>query len=594
MPTSNPTSLNCPTCGAPLETDGTKPVVHCKFCQNVILIDALRPGEQPETAPEKARGIPEEIIAQLKNDNLVEATKLYREIYDVSQMRARYAIEQIRSGNLVSPEAGFSVKTDPTVQVTTAQKAGVATVFGGISLLGCALPIFILLVVGSVIGFALLQPGGPFVPKLNAFGPAVLIPADQDANPDVVTQFYNVNDENRLLGRVSTITGKILWMSETLPKNKSVDALRANNKYIFYVNENLLTALNNQDGTRVWQVEMPDDLEYGEDSLVIMDDRLLTITQNRTLQAYNIQTGEQVWSRSLNGYDRKIRKIGSWAAIMDNTGEKNSYSLIFLDPSDGHESLMITPLCQVENSLVNDLDPDAGIIHVEAENSIYIIYGSFDGCVQRYNLQNGQMSWQYSQQDAFNFHMDDFHPILTESHLIFNYEHSLYSINKQSGSVQILLDDPDYELIPLHLSGDYLLVRARRTRGTERFELWGLNVATGIRVWQMIMDNSNPLDPPDQYQSLVDIDDFAWTWHEISDGVLLLNFQAEPNQLVIQKISMANGSITAEKIIPFKNISGDFFSAPSIIGWQGDLFYFSMEVSIFVLDVSTGEIIMQR
>ena len=594
MPASNPTSLNCPTCGAPLETDGTNPVLRCSFCQNVILVDALRPGEKPGTAPEKARGIPQEIIDQLKKGNLVEATKLYREIYDVSQMRARYAIEQIRSGNLVSPEAGFSVKTDPTVQVTTAQIAGVTSIAGGAGFLGCALPIFILLIVGSVLGFVLLQPGGPINPRLNAYGPGVLIPAEQDANPDVVTQFYNVNDEHRLLGRVSTITGKILWTSAPLPKDKAVDALLSDNKNIFYVNENLLTALDDQDGSQLWQVEMPDNLEYGEDSLVIMNDRILAITQDRTLQAYDTQTGEQVWSRSLNGYDRKIRKFGSWVVILDTMSEKNSYSLIFLDPSDGHEAQLITPLCQVENSLANDIDLDAGIIHDEIENSLYIIFGSFDGCVQRYNLQNGQLSWQYSQQDAFNFFMDDFHPILTGSQLIFNYEHSLYSINKQDGSVQILLADPDYELIPLQLSGDNLLVRARRTRGTERFELWGINVPKGDRIWQMQLTNSKPLDPPHQYQSLLDIDEFAWTWHESPEGLLLLDFQAEPNQLVIKTINMADGSITAEKMIPFKSISGDFYSVPGIIGWQGNLLYFSMEVRLFVLDVSTGEIVMQR
>ncbi|MFH2038113.1 MAG: PQQ-binding-like beta-propeller repeat protein [Chloroflexota bacterium] len=594
MPASNLKSLNCPTCGAPLETDGTKPVVHCKFCQNVIFIDALRPGEKPEAAPEKARGVPEEIITQLKKGNLVEATKLYREIYDVSQMRARYAIEQILSGNLVSPEAGFSVKPDPIVQVTAAQKAGVATITGGISLIGCVLPIFIFLVVGGVIGFALLQPGGPFTDKLNAYGPAVLLPTGQDTNPDVVTQFYNVNDENRLLGRVNTITGKILWKSTPFPKGKAVDALRANNENLFYVNDNLLTALSNQDGIQVWQVEMPDNLEYGDDSLVIMNDRLLAISQDRTLQAYNTRTGDQEWSRSLNGYDRKIRKIGGWAVIMDTTVDKNTYSLIFLDPSDGHEALRITPSCQAENSLENDLGLDAGIVPDEAENSVYIIYGIFDGCVQRYNLQNGQRSWQFSQQDAYNFFNDDFHSILTESHLIFNHEHRLYTINKHSGSMQILFDDPDYELIPLYLSGDNLLVRARRTRGTERFELWGINMTMGDRVWQMILDNSKPLDPPDQYQSLLDIDEFAWTWHESPGGVLLLNFQAEPNQLVIKTISMTDGSITSEKIIPFKNISGDFYSAPSIIGWQGNLFYFSMDARLYVLDVITGEIIMQR
>lgn len=598
MPASSPRSLNCPTCGAPLETDGTKPVVNCKFCQNVILIDALKPGERPETAPEKARGVPEVILVQLRSGNLVEATKMYREIYDVSHIRARYAIEQIQSGNLVSPEAGFSVKIDPSIQgtpiqISTAQKAGAATIFGGIGLLGCGLPIFIFLIVGGILAFALLQPGGPFNPKLNAYGSAVLVPGEQDGHPDVVTQFYNVNDENRLIGRVSTMTGKILWKSEPLPKDQSVDALLSNNTNLFYVNENLLTALNSQDGSLLWQIELPDKLEYGDGSLVIMNDRLLAITQDRSLQAYNTQTGELAWFRPLRGYDRNIRKMGNQIVVLDYTDENNDYSLIFLDPSDGRQSMMITPTCKVENSLENDLDLDAGIIHDEAENSLYLVYGMFDGCVQRYNLQNGQMSWQYTQEDDFGFSADEINPILTGSQVIFNDEHTLYAINKQSGSVQALFYNADYELIPYHLAGDNLLVRARRTLGSERFELWGINTTTGIRLWQIIMEDSNPLDPPGEYKSLLDIDDFAWTWHATPDGVLVLNFQAEPNQLVIETINLTDGSSINEKIVPFKSISGDFYSAPQIIGWQGNLLYFSMEVKLYVLDVRSGEIILQ-
>jgi outer membrane protein assembly factor BamB len=565
----------------------------------VILIDALKPGERPEAAPEKARGVPEEILTQLKNGNLVEATRMYREIYDVSHIRARYAIEQIQTGKLISPETGFSVKPDPslqgrTVQVTTAQKAGAATIFGGIGLFGCALPVFIFLVVGGILAFALTQPGGPFNPKMNAYGPAVILPSEQDGPPDLVTQFYNVNDQNWLLGRVSTVTGKILWESEPLPKDQTVDALLTNNTHLYYVNENLLTALNGQDGSQLWQIEMPDKLEYGDGSLVLMNDRLLAITQDRSLQAYNTQTGEQVWSRSLSGYDRNIRKIENWAVIMDYTDGNNDYSLIFLETSDGHQAMMITPSCKVENSLENDLSLDSGVIHDEAENSLYLIYGTFDGCVQRYSLQNGQLSWQYSQEDSFNFSTLDINPILTGSQLIFNNEHTIHTINKHSGAVITLIHDPDYELIPLQLSGENLLVRARRTRGSERFELWGFNTATGSSLWQITMENSSPLDPPDEYQSLLDIDDHAWTWHGTPDGVLVLVFQAEPNQMVIKTIILSDGSFSDEKVIPFKSISGDFYTAPRIIGWQGNLIYFSMEVKLYVLDVSTGEIVMQH
>jgi len=39
MTTNKPVLLNCPACGAPLDFDGTSPVIRCKFCGNRSLVD---------------------------------------------------------------------------------------------------------------------------------------------------------------------------------------------------------------------------------------------------------------------------------------------------------------------------------------------------------------------------------------------------------------------------------------------------------------------------------------------------------------------------------------------------------------------------
>jgi hypothetical protein len=48
MTFNQPTSLNCPACEAPLDADGTSPVVRCKFCGNTSLL--------PDTHPSQAAG----------------------------------------------------------------------------------------------------------------------------------------------------------------------------------------------------------------------------------------------------------------------------------------------------------------------------------------------------------------------------------------------------------------------------------------------------------------------------------------------------------------------------------------------------------
>ena len=43
-----PKTLNCPSCGAPLDYDGSSSIVRCKFCKNIALIPGL-PAAQEAT-----------------------------------------------------------------------------------------------------------------------------------------------------------------------------------------------------------------------------------------------------------------------------------------------------------------------------------------------------------------------------------------------------------------------------------------------------------------------------------------------------------------------------------------------------------------
>jgi len=182
---------------------------------------------------------------------------------------------------------------------------------------------------------------------------------------------------------------------------------------------------------------------------------------------------------------------------------------------------------------------------------------------------------------------------VTQATMFFADEHGLYAVDKREGTVRILLEDPDYELVPLKLFGENLLVRARRTRGSERFELWGLNAGTGTRLWKIVLEKSSPIDPPNEMIGLIDSGEQGWSWHALDDDFLLLGFKAEPNQLVIAKVNTADGNRSNELTIPLKGVSGDFYSVPEIIGWREGLLYLSLDSDLYILDTSSGKILMR-
>jgi outer membrane protein assembly factor BamB len=559
----------------------------------MIVIDALKAGGVPEVVPEKARKIPGEILEAIQSGDQVKAIRSYRLIYDVSLARAKYAIEQIQSGNLEDPETGFPKNVSPYTKIQPDPFDNTTQTLKRTQVPGWIIPTFILLVVGVLLTILFKQPGSPLVPILVAMSPAILLEDNEGGKVDILSQFYNVNSELRLVGRVDSKKSRLAWQSDPLPKDTYVDALQTNEELVFYASEDQLYAIKQADGSPEWQAQMPDKLNYGEQSMDVTGERLLVLTLDRSLNAYDTTTGKRVWKRVLNGYERTIRLMGNHVVVVDYPEGSTNFSLFVLNTTDGSLIHVISPVCQQGESMEDDINPDSGITYDAETGKLFLIYGSFNGCIQRYDLESGVLDWQYFQKEAFSLSMQGFNPLVTQATMFFADEHGLYAVDKREGTVRILLEDPDYELVPLKLFGENLLVRARRTRGSERFELWGLNAGTGTRLWKIVLEKSSPIDPPNEMIGLIDSGEQGWSWHALDDDFLLLGFKAEPNQLVIAKVNTADGNRSNELTIPLKGVSGDFYSVPEIIGWREGLLYLSLDSDLYILDTSSGKILMR-
>ncbi len=538
-----PRTLDCPSCGAPLDYDGKSATVRCKFCNHVTLIEGFKEEKPPEIIIEDVH------VSAPPRPVIIEAP------------------------------------IKPVV------KAAAATATTG-AFLGCGITAAILLIVGVILGFAFSQPGGPFVPRMVAMDTAVLLPAESDAPPDVVSLFYNVNTEKRLFARVGTSNGKLAWQAEPLPGDGFADHIVTDGNLVYAASEMDLFAYHASDGSLAWQVEMPDRLEYEENSLALTAGRVVTITLDRSLQAYDAQTGQLAWSRLLSGYDRQIRLMNDQIVVMDYLGDDYTYSLVFLKPLDGREESLMTPTCQIREYSSETLDTYSGILYDPGQNSLYLFYGTFNGCIQRIDVSTGEVSWQTPVEDGFSFTPYGFNGILTNSAIYFQSGSQLLAVDKVSGTVRTLLSNDDYEFMPLAVSGDTLIARARRTRGTERFELWGVDAGSGSKKWSLELENTKPLDPPNELVGLVDEDESGWAWRLAPTGLLLLDFQAVPNQLVLTTINPADGSKTSEIAVPLENDGSEFYSVPTVVGWWNQMVYFILDTQVYAVDTISGEIMM--
>jgi len=640
MPENTPTTLTCPSCGAPLEVDGKSSLVRCKFCKTIALVPGL------PAAPEVATpGLLEEIRQLADDGKVIEAIRRYHELYDVSLKEAKDAVESLQAGKLIearqvvtgllTPEetgrlleevqnllrAGNKIEAIKRyreandVSLTKAKDVvdQVEAALTGIPLpsrpeitgqpsvtpparsinpawLGCSIVLAILVIVGGVLALALSQPGGPFTPQLFAINPAILLITEAGAPPDVAALFYNPDKDTRLVGLVDGNTGKLRWQAEPLSGDGYADALAQSADLLYTASGTDLLAYRINDGSLAWQTQMPDKLNYGEPSLMVADGRVLTMNLDQSVQAYDAQTGALSWSRRLAGYDRNLRLMGGSLMLLDYTGDDYTYSLIFLDPVTGAEQNIITPTCPSSEYSSATLDTNSGLLYDDAENALYLIFDSSPGCIQRLDLVNGKVSWQALDDEWYSFSPYGFTGFLTGTHLYFINGHQLLAVDKSSGALQTLLTDEDYESIPLAVTGDRLIVRTRRTRGSERFEIWGVEAISGERLWRMDLVNAKPIDPPNELVGLVDKDEAGWTWNLLTGQLVLIQFQATPNQLVIQMVNPADGTLTSETSVVLKAVSGDFYSVPKVIGWQDNLLYISLETNIYAVNVSTGKV----
>lgn len=536
----------------------------------------------PLTA-DQAGQVLEQVQELLRTGNKLDAIHHYRESTDVSMAKAKEVVDRVDAalrGIPLEPRPeipgapSFSQAAEPTRRRARF-----------ISLVALAF----LLLAGGIVLAVFASSGGVSAAMLVANGPAVIW-TSETGSPRLAVSFYNINDENNLIGMIDGNTGNLLWRSEPLPGDGMADGIVQGGGLVYAACDMNLLAYRVEDGSLAWQTTMPDTLNYGEATLLVTAGRVLTMNVDQSVQAYDAQSGALVWSRRLGGYDRTLRLVDGGLLLFDYVNDDYEYDLLLLDPLDGSEAGMFTPECPISEYSSSSLSPSSGMLYDEGEEALYLVFDSSTGCVQRLDLKSGQPSWYTLDEDWYGFSSIGFQGLLTEERLYFNNDDEIMAVDKSTGALQVLLQDEDFELIPLAVSGETLLVRARRTRGSERFELRGVDRFSGETLWQMDLGEAEPIDPPDEMIGLVDEGDEGWTWRVMGGDLQLLTFHAKPHQLSVQNIDLEDGMPSGEMSIPLKGVSGDFYSVPSVISWQGEWLYLELDAKIYRLNITSGEV----
>ncbi|MEW5986707.1 MAG: PQQ-binding-like beta-propeller repeat protein [Chloroflexota bacterium] len=496
--------------------------------------------------------------------------------------------------------------TQIEIQLPTAQTG---PAIRRVSILGCVILVAVIALIGGGVAWAVLAGAGATIATIqgqedNPSGipelfqgvvdrrwtigsqPGRLVGPGDGRPFDLLLSVYYPDEEGYGLVYLDGQSYSERWQSPILGQDSQF-TVAPGASFIYVVNEANLIAVRPEDGQVVWQTTLGDVLVAPclTQCLQVIGDYLVVLTDAGAVEAYNSQTGQPVWSRRLVETPRQLLNVAGHPAALDQTDD--GVALHVFNLADG------TPLRQMAPRCPNEPFPDdpqtPGIydpVYEEpAGRSVYFTAGFFEpGCIQRWDTATGEMVWQATfPVDALRY---DRPPLVTADALYLTGGDGLVTVISAAGAaVSQWTADADYELTPLAAGENVLVVEARRTRGSERFELWGLDAATGERLWQSILQADEFLE----YSTVLhNTDPGIWTFRVAPAGLLVLQVLPNPSRLSLETLRFTDGTAASQLTIPVDEADSFWFN---VLAWDEQVVWLELDAELAILDLAGGKLL---
>ncbi|HVB71947.1 MAG TPA: PQQ-binding-like beta-propeller repeat protein [Ktedonobacteraceae bacterium] len=199
-------------------------------------------------------------------------------------------------------------------------------------------------------------------------------------NGNLYTQNSTADPNDQKLYTLDGATGKVRW-SVPLPQGSLLNAPLVENGTVYYSSGNLVFAVKEQSGERIWEQPVPaagmltdvspaGGILYVNSSSVIME----SSTDTRNIYALNAQTGQLLWSAG-PGYNTLNVSItnGLLLAAREHNGV---YSIAGLDARTGKATWQVPFQCAVYHFGPKLLYPECSALWTEAINGKFYLLES--------------------------------------------------------------------------------------------------------------------------------------------------------------------------------------------------------------------------
>lgn len=396
----------------------------------------------------------------------------------------------------------------------------------------------------------------------------------------------------------------IRWETEVGTDENRPEVNTAIDRTMIYLSVNdRLQALRQADGELLWEARLSDLVKSRCKSCIrVANGRVVVLSVDQVLQALDVATGEAIWQVRLNDDSAPSSRLGSVGfalagqqiLVIDGTEDASHVKEIRIyNATDGAVVRRVSPTCSDAGASQSDrrLDWQSSVLVDERNNKVYtVIEGPGSSpCVQNWDISSGELVWEVqlpedsklAQGVPGGLHIDPSSPffVLGERSLYVPVatavsDSAIVRIELASGQPDLLLEVEDFATMPLGEQGNMLIVRAKRTRGSERTELWGLDRASGERTWQHEL----------QANVLLNLDPGIgqeWAYRLTSRGLTVIQLMADPDQLQVQMIDVPTGQVVYETSSRLDNV---FWTG---VTWTSNTAYLTIR-NLYSVDLATG------
>ena len=472
-------TFNCPSCGAPLEIDGDKTSIVCKFCGDTVAVpEEFRPRPvEASPAPVEAQPWPSQddespVVVPAANNNygwaigtiFVVGVILFSLMLNRAARPA--ALRPTDPGDVSASNSSAYIDSLATQEVARAVAERIsqnvmhqadtenAQAFNAAATLT-----------------ATYQPDTLISHRLYS---PVILPADAGSpSPDFLVQDYD-----GYYAWADGTTEAVLWKSDPLTGHGSQARAFIVEKQALIVDLTSISALDLQTGKAAWKASLVSGLGNCTTCLVQSGNMLVVLLKDGTIQALDATSGKLTWHKTLKGTYSDIFLAGGLPALVDQDGGKGL--LYILDPLTGNVSRNIQPTClggKKVGAVMNVVDLGAG------EKELFVLG---EGCVQIISLPDGKVTAQVIDRQ-FADHSDSIwlgNSYLVTANAVYyaSASKSVHVLDLSSGASRELLADPNNDLKPLTLSGNVLVVDTRSSSDNTHL-YWGIDAASGQNLW---------------------------------------------------------------------------------------------------------------